>query len=187
MSIHKMLETDRLLLRPFDLSDANEVQRLAGDFDIADTTLLIPHPYEDGLAEEWILSQEEKIASGKEFFFAIVMRDKNQLVGSIALRINADHENGELGYWIGKPYWNNGFATEAADAILRFGFNELKLERIHAHYLARNPASGKVMQKIGMQHEGRLRKHVKKWDKLEDMEMYGILKSEFQSKHANTN
>ena len=57
MSIHKMLETDRLLLRPFDLSDANEVQRLAGDFDIADTTLLIPHPYEDGLAEEWILSQ----------------------------------------------------------------------------------------------------------------------------------
>lgn len=179
MGYKKTITTKRLKLRQFDLSDAIEVQRLAGEFEIADTTLLIPHPYEDGLAEEWIKSHEEKIASGAEFIFAIVRCDRDHLVGSIGLKINTDHENAELGYWIGKPHWNLGFATEAAEAILRFGFGELKLERIHAHYLARNPASGKVMQKLGMQREGRLRNHVRKWGKLEDMEMYGILKSEF--------
>ena len=81
----------------------------------------------------------------------------------------------ELGYWIGKPYWNKCYASEAAKAILRFGFKELNLHRIHAHHLSRNPASGKVLQKIGMQHEGCLRHHIRKWGKFEDMEMYGIL------------
>jgi RimJ/RimL family protein N-acetyltransferase len=187
MSISKILKTDRLVLRPFKLSDAVDVQRLAGEFEIADTTLLIPHPYEAGMAEEWIRSHKEKITKKEALIFAIVIADTDQLVGSIELRINADHENAELGYWIGKPYWNKGIATEAAKAILKLGFVKLKLERIHAHYLSRNQASGKVMHKIGMQYEGTLRKHAKKWDKLEDMEMYGILKLEFKPEYASTN
>ncbi len=187
MSISKILKTDRLLLRPFQLSDAVDVQRLAGDFEIADTTLFIPHPYNNGVAEEWIKSHEEKFRSGKEIIFAIVLQDTKKLIGSIGLVINKEHENAELGYWIGKAFWNRGYATEAADAIMRFGFYEMKLERIHAHYLSRNPASGKVMEKIGMQHEGKLRNHMKKWGKFEDIEIYGILKSEFRSKYADIN
>jgi RimJ/RimL family protein N-acetyltransferase len=82
-----------------------------------------------------------------------------------------------MGYWIGKPYWNKGFTTEAAQAIINYGFDILELNRIHAHHFSRNVSSGKVLLKIGMQHEGRFRQHVKKWDKFEDIELYGILKS----------
>ena len=66
-------------------------------------------------------------------------------------------------------------------AVVQFGFTELELNRIHAHHLTRNPGSGKVLQKISMRHEGSLRDHIRKWGKFEDIEMYGILKHEYQS------
>ena len=78
-----------------------------------------------------------------------------------------------MGYWIGKPYWNQGFGTEAALAILRYAFEQLGLNRVYAAHFRRNPASGRIMQKIGMTYEGRLRQHVKKWGDFEDMEYYG--------------
>ena len=187
MNIKRKIETNRLLLRPFQISDANDVQRLAGDFEIADTTLFIPHPYEDGVAEQWISTHEENFKNGKELIFAITLQESKELIGSIGLILNKANEKAELGYWIGKPFWNKGYATEAAMAMLQFGFGELKLERIHAHYFARNPASGKVMEKLGMQYEGTLRKDIKKWGKFEDIKMYGILRSEYHSKYAGTN
>jgi ribosomal-protein-alanine N-acetyltransferase len=187
MNIKRKIETNRLLLRPFQLSDANDVQRLAGDFEIADTTLFIPHPYEDGVAEQWINTHEENFKSNKEIIFAVSLQETKELIGSIGLILNKEHEKAELGYWIGKPYWNKGYATEAAEAMLKFGFIELKLERIHAHYFARNPASGKVMEKLGMQYEGILRNDIKKWGKFEDIKIYGILRSEYQSKYAGIN
>lgn len=187
MNIKRKIETNRLLLRPFQLSDANDVQRLAGDFEIADTTLFIPHPYEDGVAEQWINTHEENFKSNKEIIFAVSLQETKELIGSIGLILNKEHEKAELGYWIGKPYWNKGYATEAAEAMLKFGFIELKLERIHAHYFARNPASGKVMEKLGMQYEGTLRNDIKKWGKFEDIKIYGILRSEYQSKYAGIN
>ncbi|KKL20477.1 hypothetical protein LCGC14_2455040, partial [marine sediment metagenome] len=86
----------------------------------------------------------------------------------------------ELGYWVGKPYWDQGFCTEAAYAVLRYAFREMGLVRVHAAHLWRNPSSGRVMQKIGMQHEGRRRQHTKKWDVLEDLELYGILRADWE-------
>ena len=66
-----------------------------------------------------------------------------------------------------------------AHAVLKYGFEVLNLNKIHAHHFKRNPASGKIMQKIGMKHEGCLRQHIKKWGKFEDLEVYGILREEF--------
>ena len=79
------------------------------------------------------------------------------------------------------PYWNRGYATEAARAMLTFGFEVLELNRIFAEYYARNPASGRVMQKIGMTHEGMLRQHMFKDDRFEDSVVYGILRSEWEA------
>ena len=84
-----------------------------------------------------------------------------------------------MGYWVGAPYWGRGYCTEAARAILRYGFEELGLHRIHAQHFARNPASGRVMQKIGMVYEGRQHEHVRKWDRFEDSDLYGILASDW--------
>lgn len=177
------IETERLILRPFELTDAKDIQSLAGDKAIASTTLNIPHPYGDGMAEEWLGKHQELFDTGQAVHFAITTKSDAKLVGGISLMdISERHSHAEMGYWIGNPYWNQGFCTEACRAVLRYGFETLGLNRIFARHFTRNPASGRVMKKLGMKHEGCLRQHVKKWDAFEDMEVYGILKSEWQKK-----
>jgi len=179
------LTTSRLVLRACTLADAPGIQRLAGDRDVASTTLRIPHPYEDGMAESWIATHQEIFDRGEEMSLGIVLRSAirsdSPTIGSIGLVFNLPHDNAEMGYWIGKPYWNQGYGTEAAGAIIRYAFEVLGLNRVYATHFKRNPASGRIMQKIGMTYEGSLRQHVRKWDKYEDMEYYGILKSEFEN------
>jgi ribosomal-protein-alanine N-acetyltransferase len=173
------LQTQRLILRPFNPSDAAIVQRLAGEKGIADTTLNIPHPYPDGAAEAWISSHARRYADGESAIFALVERARGILIGAIGLEISVGHGSAELGYWIGRPYWNHGYCTEAAGTVLRFAFDDLGLNRVQARHFTRNPASGRVMQKIGMSHEGHLRQAVMKWGKFEDLELFAILKEDF--------
>jgi ribosomal-protein-alanine N-acetyltransferase len=174
------LTTGRLVLRPFTLTDAPEVQRHAGRFEIADTTLNMPHPYPDGAAESWIGTHQKTWELGSGLTLAITLKESGQLAGAIGLTINKDHNRAEMGYWVAVPHWGKGFCTEAARALLDYGFTELKLNKIYATHLTRNPASGKVMQKMGMKYEGCLRQHVKKWDKFEDLAYYGTLSGEYK-------
>lgn len=176
------INTSRLVLRPFSLSDAPDVQRLAGEHDIADTTLNIPHPYEDGMAEEWIASHDPEYEAGSLATFAILLRDDSQLIGAIGLTLDREMNKGELGYWIAKQAWNSGYATEATTAVLAYGFEDLELNRICARYFARNPASGRVMEKAGMLLEGRARQDTMRWGKYEDLVLYGILREDWCSK-----
>ena len=177
--MYESIFTKRLILRAFTMQDARQVHILAGEYEIAANTLRIPHPYELEHAENWISGQAEAIEQQKELTWAITLTDSQELIGSIGLILIKEFEQGEMGYWIGKPYWNNGYASEAAAALLDFGFLKLGMHRIHAHHLSRNPGSGRVLQKIGMQHEGHLRQHIRKWGKFEDIDMYGILKDEY--------
>jgi RimJ/RimL family protein N-acetyltransferase len=173
------IETDRLILRPFRKEDAAEVMRLAGDRAIADTTLSIPHPYEEGMAEEWISKHRYAFDKNKEVTFAATRRSDGALLGAISLMGMTKRHQAELGYWVGKPYWNNGYCTEAARAVVNYAFSDLGLIRVYSCHLRRNPPSGRVLQKIGMTHEGCLRQHVRKWNKLEDLDLYGILEDEW--------
>jgi [ribosomal protein S5]-alanine N-acetyltransferase len=170
--------TERLVLRPFALSDAADVQRLAGEWAVADTTLSIPHPYPDGAAGQWISSHAERFERREIMTLAVTLRDGGELAGCISLRLHDAHGRAELGYWMGVPYWNRGYCSEAARALVAYGFEQLGLHRIYAHHLTRNPASGRVMQKAGMIYEGTQRQHVKKWERYEDLAAYGILRSE---------
>lgn len=178
MAHRVIVKTDRLILRYFSSEDAPIVQALAGDRDVASTTLNIPFPYEDGMAAAWIATHQEKRENDTGVTFAIIRRKDEMLIGAISLEINRRHDRAELGYWIGKPHWGQGFASEAANAVIGYGFTVLGLNRIHATHFTRNPASGRVMQKIGMTHEGTLKKHAKKWEAYEDVEVYGILCNE---------
>ncbi len=107
------LQTDRLILRPFSPKDAPVVQRLAGDSAVADTTLNIPHPYEDGMAEGWIGTHQAVFEASDGVTFAITEGVSGELVGAISLRTTNHFNRAEMGYWIGKPYWGNGYCTEA--------------------------------------------------------------------------
>jgi RimJ/RimL family protein N-acetyltransferase len=174
------LKTERLILRPFLPADAPLVQILAGDKDVASTTRLLPHPYPDGLAEKWIASLPVRYQQGDGVSFAITLKE-GALIGSIGLALSLADHHAEMGYWIGKPYWNTGYCTEAAAAVLQFAFDTLDLERIFAKYMGKNPASGRVMAKLGMTQEGILRHHRCKWGQFEDLIVCGILRSEWQT------
>ena len=147
--IQPHLNTKRLLLRSFRLDDAYAVQKLAGNVNVSKMTLNIPYPYKAGMAEEWISSHQENRESKTGISYAIVKLDSNQLIGTMSL-VRIDGSEGELGYWIGQPYWGMGYCTEAARELIRFSFNNLGLDKIVSEHLISNPASGRVMQKIGM-------------------------------------
>ena len=181
------LLTERLLLRSLILEDAADVQRLAGERDIAATLTNMPHPYEDGMAEEWMRTCSDKYEKDEALNFAITLKTDKNLIGGLELRFDQKNENAELGYWIGKPYWNCGYATEAARAVVTYGFETLKLNRIHAKHFKRNPASGRVLEKIGMRYEISHRQHIRKWGNFEDLIGYGMLKSEFTENENRAN
>jgi len=183
MENHRVLETRRLLLRALQMSDASQIRQLANDRAISDTTMNIPHPYEEGMAEEWISETRALSEEGILVPFVVVLKDDDGLIGSISLKdIDRDHSHAELGYWIARSFWNKGYATEAGKAVLKFAFQELGLFRVHAHHLSRNPSSGRVLEKLGMKHEGHLRQHIRKWEILEDIDLYGILADEWDER-----
>jgi len=172
-----VLQTDRLFLRRFILADAPEVARHCGNREVAATTLNIPHPYSEGDAESWILSQKKTREDGTGVDLAVT-NWTGDLVGSMGLVIDPRHGIAELGYWIGADHWNRGYATEAGRAVLTYAFGPLGLRRVHAFHFSRNAASGRVLEKLGMTREGLWRKHIMKWGVPEDLVGWGILAEE---------
>ena len=179
MRTYPSLTTERLILRPFRIEDAAEVQRLAGDYAVAATTLRIPHPYEDGMFEQWFATLGPAFEKGEQIALAITARENGALFGAIGLTLDAANQGAEIGYWIGKPYWGRGYATEAARALVRFGFEQLGLNRISARHFAHNPASGRVLQKAGLRREGYLPQAIRKWDQFVDLVLYGVVRQDW--------
>ena len=165
------IRTNRLVLRQLTSADAARIAELGGDWDVASMTSRMPYPYTVHAAYQWI----DDLETGEKVFG---ITHAGELTGITGYTLAPDHRSAEIGYWIGKPYWDQGYCTEAARAVLKYGFEILGLHRIFARHFTRNPASGRVLQKIGMIHEGTLREAFKKWGRFEDMEVYGILKSE---------
>lgn len=173
------LKTPRLILRPFKMSDAPVVAELANDKDIATNTENLPFPYLEHHAIDWIRAHQYMYDDDHMLTLAITHAKKNIVIGAIGLEFTKTYNHAELGYWLGKPYWGNGYATEATKRMIHHGFMELNLHRIHAMHLKKNPYSGKVLKKLGMQQEGTLREHIMKWGEYLDVEVYGILRSEY--------
>jgi [ribosomal protein S5]-alanine N-acetyltransferase len=173
------LHTRRLVLGAFAPADASDLRRLAGAREIADTTVSIPHPYELDHALAWIGHQRRESVRGRATNFAIRLSPGSSLIGCAGLRdIDLEHMQAELGFWIGVDWWGQGYAREAAAAVIQFGFEQLGLNRIYAHHMARNPAAGQVLLHVGMQREGLMRARVKKWGLYEDVVLYAILRED---------
>jgi RimJ/RimL family protein N-acetyltransferase len=176
------LETERLLLRPLESRDARLVRKLAGAREVADTTLLIPHPYPAGVAEDFIAWTRQAAAAGTEYVFAVTLASSGALVGCVGLRVDETHARAELGYWIGVPYWGRGYATEAARRVVRFAFESLDLNRLDSSCFARNAASARVLEKSGFAREGLRPQHVRRFGRFEDLAIYGLLRGDWQAR-----
>lgn len=170
------LETPRLRLRPYSEPDIPELLPLIGTREVAATTMRIAHPYTEQDARAFL----DLIQDSNRIWLAITLRDDARQIGGIGLTVDRQHQHAELGYWLAAPYWGKGYATEAAREMLRYGFEDLDLHRIFASHFKHNPASGNILRKLGMHHEGCQREHLRKWDEFVDSELYGILRREWQ-------
>ncbi len=171
--------TARLLLRAPQMDDAQDIERLAGAYEIARMTLNIPHPYPQGAAVKW-LKQMLNPDEPRGYSFAVLLHDQT-FIGMTGIHPHTIFSRAEIGYWMGVPYWGKGYMSEAARRVLQFGFEELDLRRIQATYLTENPASRRVMEKIGMTYEGTLRSYVQKDGEDKDLGMCAIVREEWES------
>lgn len=174
-NLNKTITTKRLVLRIFQKSDAVAVTKLCNNYNIYKNTLYLPYPYTIEDALSWIEHHLDNFNANKSYEFAITDKESGKLYGAIALSNNQMFNNGEIAYWIGKKFWGNGYATEAAQAILHFAFEEKQYHKVFARYFNSNPASGRVMQKLGLKKEGILIDHVRKENRFEDLVYYGII------------
>jgi RimJ/RimL family protein N-acetyltransferase len=179
-----ILESDRLRLRSLLLEDAPFIYEYMRDPEIAANTLNIPFPYPEGAAEEWIRAANEANRQGKGFTFGIVLKSTHTFIGSIGLCVEHNYHRAEVGYWIGKPYRSQGYITEAVRRLIAFSFDDLNLNRVHARYFDRNPASGRVMQKVGMTYEGTLHDHYLKGSTFQDAHLYAILRKDYEARRS---
>ena len=133
------LETERLLLRKFKPEDKEKLIELLNDKEVSKWTERIPFPYQEKHAEWWVTNDPPN-----EYIYAILKKDENSLIGGTNITAK-----GEIGCWIGRKYWNRGFATEAIVKISKFGFDELQLERVWAATRKENETVFRLMEKIG--------------------------------------
>ncbi len=173
------LTTARLILRPLRIEDGPAIQEGAHHPDVARMTIRIPHLYPDGAAEKWIAEHQRDWEAEKQLTLGICDREEDQVRGVVHVYIDADNNHAELGYWVAVPWQGKGFATEASGALMQYCFDELAFNKVHAHCMATNPASSRVLENIGMKREGVLRQHIRKDSRFVEAVFYGLLREEF--------
>ncbi len=187
MAESPVLVTKRLRLRLLEDRDLALFAERANRQEIYDTTLRMPLPYRFEDAKQFMAVQHAAWASETGLAMVVCLRETDEPIGAVGLEINRPMDRAELGYWIAVPMWNQGFATEASAAIMKYGFAHLGLHRIVACHVPGNDASAKVMKKLGMSYEGTHRENVKKDGAFRDDVVYAVLKREFASPIASAN
>ncbi|KPJ73052.1 hypothetical protein AMJ48_02300 [Parcubacteria bacterium DG_74_1] len=171
-----IIRSKKFILRPFRRGDEKSLMKNINNPTIARNTLRIPYPYKLKDARWWI-NRNLKLARKKkkiEINFAIEMN--KEIIGGVGLDKMFYGHSAEIGYWLGKKYWGQGIMTEAVKLVTKYGFNKLKLSRIYAFVFSFNRASAAVLKNAGFKYEGKLRKHVKKGNKLLDDLLFAKVK-----------
>ena len=178
--------TKRLILRDFNEEDWKSVHEYASDPEVVRYVEFGPNKEEESKSfiHRALVHRKEK--PRKDFTLAIVLKATNTLIGGCGIYlISPDNQEGSIGYVLNRNFWGQGYATETAQALLEFGFNQLKLHRIFATCDPKNTASARVLEKIGMRREAYFREH--KWikGKWRDSLLYAILEHEWANlKHS---
>ena len=147
-----ILETERLILRAPVESDAGDIARQIGQWDVAKNLSAVPFPYDEQDALGFIQRSAENRALGQAYVFALIRREGGVLIGLCGLHLN--YGLFEIGYWLGRDHWGKGFATEGGARVLSFAFDILGAERVTAGWFYDNPASANVLAKLGGRPNG---------------------------------
>jgi RimJ/RimL family protein N-acetyltransferase len=146
------LETERLILRPPEYSDVAALTRWIGEFDVAKNLASVPYPYSEADGRAFVTKAHEQRALGEGYCFAILEKENGAFLGCCGLHLKDGRY--EVGYWIGKPFWNCGYCTEAVRKLIGFAFHDLKATNVWAGWFHDNPASGRVLEKLGFLPDG---------------------------------
>lgn len=173
----KVLVTPRLILRPIEEKDAQELYNILSD---EETTRFLTLPIYESIenANAWIAKCVETEGEGTHFYRAIELKETGALIGGIGVELDADNNSGELGFYLNRDFWRQGFMSEAVEEMIRFLLLEEGINRISACHSVRNPASGGVMRKAGMSYEGMARELRRNRLGYQDCHRYAILKSD---------
>jgi ribosomal-protein-alanine N-acetyltransferase len=171
------LETERLIIREFEFTDWIDVHAYASNYEVIAHMLWGPNTEEETQAFIIHTIDMRRHSPRVDYEFAVTLKSSGKLIGGAG--IHASNRQGEIGYCFHPDYWKKGYASEAALEILKFGFGELALHRIHATCRPDNIGSASVMKKIGMTYEGHLREHMFYKGKWHDSFQYSILEHEF--------
>lgn len=174
------LYTQRLVLRPARMSDAQDLYEYSRDPEVARHVLWDAHTsiHQTRQYIRFLIRQYHSAAPSS---FVIALRDTGKVIGTIGFMwLQSENRAAEVGYSLSRAYWNRGIMTEALRAVLEFGFTRLGLNRIEAQHECDNPASGHVMVKAGMRHEGTLRQRLYNKGRYVDVDLYAMLKSDFR-------
>jgi len=146
-----ILQTERLLLRPPVAADISRFVPFLNDFDVTKNLSRLPHPYSEDDGCAWVVRTAGERVRGEAFPFIVMEKTEGRLIGICGVQPQLDFM---LGYWFGKPYWGRGYATEAVRRVTKFAFDELGTNRLTASWIDDNPASGRVLEKIGCKPDG---------------------------------
>ena len=173
------LETERLILRPFEDSDAPALMPIMNDPEVT-ANMLISATFSEADIAESIRNRIESLEKRERYSLAVTLKEAGTLIGMCSLsRVSWEHMHGELVYGLGKAFWGKGYMTEAARRMVRFGFEELGLERISVGCFARNKASARIIEKLGFTPEGLARHAYCKDGEFLDELRFGMIRSDY--------
>ncbi|MDR1437740.1 MAG: GNAT family N-acetyltransferase [Puniceicoccales bacterium] len=179
MSRHRKLETERLVLRPLEESDAERIIEFMGEKDVTQYLLFFGYPINEDQVRQWLKNvlgaQPEHCA-----YWAITLRKTGKLIGVLSLTMDNYHHKTEMGYWSAKEYWGKGYMTEAAWRAIEYSFDELKLHRVELTHMVANKGSQRVAEKLGYQVEGCWREGHHKDGSYKDVKIYGMLRVDYE-------
>ncbi|MGM9985646.1 MAG: GNAT family N-acetyltransferase [Bacillaceae bacterium] len=175
------IESKRIILREIDEGDWIDVHNYASQEIVCQYQPLGPNTEEESKAFVKQVMIDTHKNPRSRFFFAIILKEKEKMIGAVELNVHDFfHRVGEIGYILHPAYWGMGFATEASQQLLAFGFNPLNLHRIYATCDQRNSGSAKVLEKIGMTREGTIREDLLLRDGWRNSFLYSILEQEWK-------
>ncbi len=174
-------ESERLLLRPIEDKDVDDITEILSNPAISKYNTNIPYPYTRENALYFIQDSKDKLQKGTYYRFAIVWRESNKMIGMVSLfHVNKTDNNGEVGIWLSKDFWGKGIVSETANLFLEFAFDEMSLNKVYGITVSKNIRAKKVFAKLKFKLVGKLREQAFMDNEYVDVLYFDLLKSEYK-------